>query len=75
MMLCSGLAGMTWIAIPLWLQRQLRVNEIISTLLLNYVALNFLLHLVYGPWQDPKDGFPHSPQFQPYERLPEIAWA
>jgi len=66
--------GMMWVMIPTWLKWRLRVSEIISTLLLNYVALNFLLHLVYGPWKDPKDAFPHSPQFRAFERLPEIGW-
>ena len=63
MMLSAALGGMAWIIVPTWLRLRLRVNEIITTLLLNYVALNFLLHLVYGPWLDPKDAFPHSPQF------------
>ncbi len=74
MMLSAVLGGMAWIMVPTWLRLRLRVNEIITTLLLNYVALNFLLHLVYGPWLDPKDAFPHSPQFHSYERLPEIGW-
>lgn len=74
MALFAALGGMAWIMIPAWLKAHWRVNEIISTLLLNYVAMNFLLHLVYGPWQDPKDAFPHSPQFAPFERLPEIGW-
>ena len=74
MMVFAAAAGMVWIAIPAWLRLRLRVNEIIVSLLLNYVALDFLLHLVYGPWLDPKDAFPHSPQFRPFERLPEIGW-
>ncbi len=74
MMVFAALAGMAWIMIPAWLRMRLRVNEIIVTLLLNYVALNFLLHLVYGPWLDPKDNFPHSPQFRAFERLPELGW-
>jgi ABC-type uncharacterized transport system permease subunit len=68
------LGGMAWMAIPAWLRLRLRVNEIITSLLLNYVALNFLLHLLYGPWKDPKDAFPHSPQFTAFERLPELGW-
>ena len=73
MMLFAVAAGMAWVLVPALLRMKLRVNEIISTLLLNYVAFNFLLHLLYGAWQDPKDGFPHSPAFQPFERLPDIA--
>lgn len=74
MMVFAAIAGMGWIMIPIYLRMRLRVNEIIVTLLLNYVALNFLLHLVYGPWLDPKDNFPHSPQFRAFERLPELGW-
>ena len=74
MMLFAVLAGMGWIIVPLWLRMRWRVNEIIVTLLLNYVALNFLLHLLYGPWLDPKDNFPHSPQFRVFERLPELGF-
>lgn len=74
MMICAILGGMAWVAIPAWLRMRLRVNEIITSLLLNYVALNFLLHLLYGPWKDPKDAFPHSPQFTAFERLPELGW-
>ena len=50
---------------------QFAVNEIISTLLLNYIAMYFLIYLLYGPWLDPRDGFPHSPNYAPFERLPE----
>jgi ABC-type uncharacterized transport system permease subunit len=74
MLIFAAIAGMAWILIPVWLRMRLRVNEIIVTLLLNYVALNFLLHLLYGPWLDPKDAFPHSPQFRAFERLPEFGW-
>ena len=67
------LCGLAWVAVPLALKLRLGINEIISSLMLNYVAANFLLHLVYGAWKDPKDSFPYSPRFQPFERLPEIA--
>ncbi len=64
--------GLLWVLGPAWLKLKLGVNEIISTLMLNYMAANFLLHLVYGSWKDPKDNFPYSPQFRAFERLPEI---
>ncbi|MDB5807809.1 MAG: inner-rane translocator [Betaproteobacteria bacterium] len=65
-------AGLLWALGPALLKLRLSVNEIISTLMLNYVASNFLLHLVYGAWKDPKDGFPHSAEFRVFERLPEL---
>lgn len=63
--------GMLWALAPALLKLRLGVNEIISSLMLNYIAGNFLLHLVYGAWKDPKDSFPYSPQFRAFERLPE----
>lgn len=64
--------GLLWVLGPVLLKLRLGVNEIISTLMLNYIAGNFLLHLLYGSWKDAKDAFPHSPQFRLFERLPEI---
>lgn len=65
-------AGALWVLGPALLKLRLGVNEIISTLMLNYMAANFLLHLVYGSWKDPKDNFPYSPQFRSFERLPDL---
>lgn len=73
MMLCAALAGLAWMIAPVLMKLRLGVNEIISTLMLNYVAANVLLHMVYGPWKDPRDAFPHSPQFAAFERLPDLA--
>jgi ABC-type uncharacterized transport system permease subunit len=67
---CAG--GLFWALLPAFLRLRLGINEIIATLLLNYVAQNFLLHMVYGPWKDHLDGFPHSPAFPADARLPVI---
>jgi ABC-type uncharacterized transport system permease subunit len=72
MFVAAGVLGLVWAAGPLFLKLRLGVNEIISTLMLNYIAGNFLLHLVYGAWKDPKTNFPHSPSFRAFERLPEF---
>jgi simple sugar transport system permease protein len=68
----AAAAGLAWVAAPAALKLRLGVNEIISTLMLNYLASNFLLHLVYGAWKDTRTAFPHSPQFRAFERLPEL---
>ena len=70
----AALGGLGWALLPALLKLRLGVNEIITTLLLNYVAQNFLLHLVYGPWLDHLDSFPHSPAFPPAARLPELGF-
>jgi ABC-type uncharacterized transport system permease subunit len=75
MFAAAAVGGMLWILIPAFLKLRLGINEIISTLLLNYVAFNFLLYLLYGPWKDPVSAFPHSEQYELVERLPALGWA
>jgi general nucleoside transport system permease protein len=70
--IAAAIAGILWVLLAVWLKMRFRVNEIIATLLLNYVAGYFLLHLLYGAWQDPKTAFPQSLQFRPFERLPDL---
>lgn len=72
MMLAALVCGLLWSLGPILLKLKWQVNEIISTLMLNYIAANFLLHLVYGSWKDPRDNFPYSPAFQSFERLPDL---
>ena len=66
MMLASMAAGGLWGMIPGILKVRLRANEIIITLMLNYIGILFLDYLVYGPWKDPVSfGFPMTPSFSP----------
>lgn len=74
MLMAAALGGMGWIFLPVALKLKLGISEVVSTLLLNYVALNFLLHLLYGSWQDPKSSFPHSEQYDASERLSPLGW-
>lgn len=72
MFLFALAGGMGWVLISLLMKMRLGINEIITTLLMNYVAANLMLHLLYGPWLDPVSSFPHSSQFRPSERLPVL---
>jgi general nucleoside transport system permease protein len=74
MFVAAAVGGMLWIIVPALLKLRLGINEIISTLLLNYVAFNFLLYLLYGAWKDPKSAFPSSEQYEAFERLPLVGW-
>ncbi len=72
-----GLAGITagalWGLIPALLKAYLRVNEIIVTLMLNYIAILLVEYLFYGPWKDPKGyGFPGTAEFAPTAWLPRL---
>jgi len=53
MFAAAGIAGGLWIAGALALRHYRGVNETISTLLLNYLAIALLLWLVGGPLHDP----------------------
>ena len=47
------------------------VNEMLSSLMLVYVALQVLNYLVTGPWKDPNGhNFPQTAPFTPAQRLP-----
>jgi simple sugar transport system permease protein len=64
-MLAGGfVAGAAWALVPAWLRAWHGVNEIITTLMLNYVAVLWVNYLVYGPWKDPAGrNFPMTPRF------------
>jgi ABC-type uncharacterized transport system permease subunit len=70
--IAASIGGMLWVMLAYWMKARFRVNEIISTLLMNYIASYFLLHLLYGAWQDSKTAFPQSSQYRPFERLTDI---
>jgi simple sugar transport system permease protein len=50
MTLAGFTAGGLWGAIPGFLKAKLHVNEIITSLMLNYVAIFFANYFIYGPW-------------------------
>lgn len=71
MFIAAGTAGGMWSAIAGYFRAKWGVNEIITTLMLNYVAMNLLNFFVFGPWRDPSSlGFPMTPPFPDAARLP-----
>ncbi len=72
MMLLLGMAaGALWALGPAYLKVKWRVNEIITTLMLNYVGILLVNYFVYGPWRDPKGfNFPLTAEFPPAALLP-----
>ncbi len=70
MILLGMAAGGLWALLPAIPRAYLGVNEIISTLMLNYVAILWVDYLVFGPWKDPKGfNFPLSAPFSEAARL------
>jgi ABC-type uncharacterized transport system permease subunit len=50
------LAGGLWAYIPGYMKIRLRVDEVVSTLMLNYIAIQLVDFIVYNYFQDPIDG-------------------
>ena len=71
-MLLGGMAGgALWGAVPAGLRLGFGMNEIISSLMLNYIAIFILDYLVFGPWIDPMgSGMPETAAFPPAAVLP-----
>ncbi|MCU1731507.1 MULTISPECIES: ABC transporter permease [unclassified Pseudomonas] len=69
----GSLAGALWGGLAAWLRTRFNANEILTTIMLNYIALNLLLFFVHGPLKDP-DGFsfPQSAMFGDASRLPAL---
>ena len=73
MMLMAIAGGAAYGAIPAWLKVRFSTNEILSSLMLVYVAQLFLDWLVRGPWRNPEGyNFPETRSFHDYAVLPEI---
>ncbi|KQU97547.1 ABC transporter permease [Devosia sp. Root105] len=71
MILAGMVGGSAWAAVPAALRTRFGVNEILSSLMLTYVALQVLSYLVGGPWKDPNGrNFPATAPLQPDQTLP-----
>lgn len=69
----GAFGGGAWAGIVAVLRVRGKVNEAISSLLLNFVAIQFVNYFVYGPWKDPAGpNWPFSPKFRDAAMLPMI---
>jgi len=67
-------AGAAWGGLTAWLRTQFNANEILTSIMLNYIALNLLLYFVHGPLKDPEGyNFPQSAMFGDAARLPLLS--
>jgi general nucleoside transport system permease protein len=73
MLLAGAVGGMFWASIPAFLKTRFNANEILTSLMLTYVAILLLSYLVHGPWRDP-DGynFPESRIFPDSGTMPVL---
>jgi ABC-type uncharacterized transport system permease subunit len=70
MVLAGFVAGAAWGFIAGWLRARFNVNEIITTLMLNYIAFSWVRFWVFGPWSE--GGFQISKAFPEGSWLPRL---
>jgi general nucleoside transport system permease protein len=72
-MLAGALAGALLLLVPALLKVRLGVDEVVTTLLLNFVVLLFVQMMLEGPLQDPMGmGWPQSPPVLADAELPKL---
>jgi len=73
MLIVGAAAGAAFAVLPGLMRAKLGVNEIIVTLMLNYVAQSLLVYLVTGPWKGTTSrGYPQTDPFPDYAILSMI---
>jgi general nucleoside transport system permease protein len=74
LMLLMGMAGgAAYATIPAFLKVRFNTNEILTSLMLVYIAQYFLDWIVRGPWRNPQGyNFPETRQFNASAILPEV---
>jgi simple sugar transport system permease protein len=71
-MIGGALAGAAWVLLPVWLSLRFGVLEVISTLLLNFVAESLVSWMVTGPLQQATRVYPQSDPIAAAARLPVL---
>ena len=69
-LLLGAVVGACWAGIAALLKRRYAVTEVVSTLLLNFVAAYLVSFLIRGPLQEPTGAYPQSAVLEPAARLP-----
>ncbi|MDX9956913.1 MAG: ABC transporter permease [Spirochaetia bacterium] len=72
-MTAGFLAGAFWGLIPGFLKARYKVNEILSTIMMNSIALQFMNYLLQGPMMDP-EGIAAGTFLAQSARLPPNSW-
>ena len=72
MLVLGALAGAVWALPPALLRTRFGIDEVVTTLLLNPVALLLVSGLLNGPWRDPVTKFPESPRIASSAELPQL---
>ncbi len=71
-LLTGAAAGAGWGAIPGYLRAKTGAHEVITTIMLNYIAFRLTDYLINGPLRDPAASLPRTPWIQASAQLPRI---
>lgn len=71
-LIAGSLAGSAWAAIAAELRQRFHVLEVISTIMLNFVAVYVVSFLVRGPLQEPAHIYPQTQTIPAYGHLPIV---
>jgi general nucleoside transport system permease protein len=73
LLVAGGLvAGAAWALPPALLRIRFGIDEVVTTLLLNPVALLLVSGVLNGPWRDPVTRFPESPRIAAAAEFPQL---
>ncbi|MEM1561163.1 MAG: hypothetical protein QXN35_06385, partial [Ignisphaera sp.] len=65
----GGLGGALYALVPAYLRAVRNINEVLTSLMLNYIAIYFVSYLILGPLRNPTTNFAETPP------IPETAIA
>lgn len=72
LLLTGAVAGGAWASIAAVLRVRFHVLEVISTIMLNFIAANLVSYLVRGPLQEPTHVYPQTTTFALATQLPRF---
>jgi simple sugar transport system permease protein len=70
MIAAAAVLGALWALLPAVLKVALKVDDVVTTLLLNFIMLYGVTALLEGPWRDPASGYPNSPSVRVEAEFP-----
>ena len=71
-LLAAAAAGAAWAMVPTLMRLRLGVGEVITTILMNFVAIHLAAYAVHGPLQEPRGVFPQTDRIAAAARLPAL---
>ncbi len=73
MVIAGAIGGALWATVPALLKTKFNANEILTSLMLVYIAQLTVSWLVFGPWKDPAGfNFPQTETFEDAALLPML---